>query len=115
MSRKSLDYSNVISFDMGGTTAKAGLVQHATPQQVQEFEIGATENRSRNWFPGASGYPILTPAVDLVEIGTGGGSIAWVDSGGRLRVGRRVRARIRGPPVTASNPRSRQLPTRICC
>lgn len=82
-----LDYANVISFDMGGTTAKAGLVQSATPQQVQEFEIGATENRSRNWFPGASGYPILTPAVDLVEIGTGGGSIAWIDGGGRLRVG----------------------------
>jgi N-methylhydantoinase A len=84
---RTLDYPNVISFDMGGTTAKAGLVQHATPQQVQEFEIGVTENRSRNWFPGASGYPILTPAVDLVEIGTGGGSIAWVDNGGRLRVG----------------------------
>jgi N-methylhydantoinase A len=84
---RTLDYPNVISFDMGGTTAKAGLVQCATPQQVQEFEIGVTENRSRNWFPGASGYPILTPAVDLVEIGTGGGSIAWVDNGGRLRVG----------------------------
>lgn len=84
---RTLEYANVISFDMGGTTAKAGLVQYATPQQVQEFEIGVTENRSRNWFPGASGYPILTPAVDLVEIGTGGGSIAWVDNGGRLRVG----------------------------
>jgi N-methylhydantoinase A len=84
---RTLDYPNVISFDMGGTTAKAGLVQDATPQQVQEFEIGVTESRSRNWFPGASGYPILTPAVDLVEIGTGGGSIAWVDNGGRLRVG----------------------------
>jgi N-methylhydantoinase A len=84
---RTLDYPNVISFDMGGTTAKAGLVQYATPQQVQEFEIGVTENRSRNWFAGASGYPILTPAVDLVEIGTGGGSIAWIDNGGRLRVG----------------------------
>jgi N-methylhydantoinase A len=94
---QTLDYSNVISFDMGGTTAKAGLVQHATPQQVQEFEIGATENRSRNWFPGASGYPILTPAVDLVEIGTGGGSIAWVDNGGRLRVGPRSAGADPGP------------------
>jgi N-methylhydantoinase A len=92
-----LDYSNVISFDMGGTTAKAGLVQHAAPQQVQEFEIGATENRSRNWFPGASGYPILTPAVDLVEIGTGGGSIAWIDGGGRLRVGPRSAGADPGP------------------
>src|SRR5438105_585387 len=94
---QTLDYSNVISFDMGGTTAKAGLVQDATPQQVQEFEIGATENRSRNWFPGASGYPILTPAVDLVEIGTGGGSVAWVDNGGRLRVGPRSAGADPGP------------------
>jgi N-methylhydantoinase A len=94
---RTLDYPNVISFDMGGTTAKAGLVQGATPQQVQEFEIGVTENRSRNWFPGASGYPILTPAVDLVEIGTGGGSIAWVDNGGRLRVGPRSAGADPGP------------------
>ncbi len=94
---RTLDYPNVISFDMGGTTAKAGLVQYATPQQVQEFEIGVTENRSRNWFPGASGYPILTPAVDLVEIGTGGGSIAWVDNGGRLRVGPQSAGAAPGP------------------
>jgi N-methylhydantoinase A len=94
---RTLDYPRVISFDMGGTTAKAGLVQHATPQQVQEFEIGVTENRSRNWFPGASGYPILTPAVDLVEIGTGGGSIAWMDNGGRLRVGPRSAGANPGP------------------
>jgi len=80
-------HANVISFDMGGTTAKAGLVQNATPHRVQEFEVGAEANRARGWFSGAAGYPILTPAVDLVEIGTGGGSIAWVDDGGKLRVG----------------------------
>jgi N-methylhydantoinase A len=77
----------IISFDMGGTTAKLGLVQDGTPYRVQEFEIGADANRARSWFSGASGYPILTPAVDLVEIGTGGGSIAWIDDGGKLRVG----------------------------
>ena len=60
-------------------------------------EIGVEENRSRNWFGGASGYPILTPAVDLVEIGTGGGSIAYADSGGRLRVGPRSAGANPGP------------------
>jgi len=72
---------------MGGTTAKLGLVQDGVPYRVQEFEIGAEANRARGWFSGASGYPILTPAVDLVEIGTGGGSLAWIDNGGKLRVG----------------------------
>ena len=75
--------SNVISFDMGGTTAKAGLVEGGIPKIVAHFEVGAaavSENR-------AAGYPVRTPVVDLVEIGAGGGSIAWVDPGGGLRVG----------------------------
>lgn len=88
---------NVISFDMGGTTAKVGLVQNGTPYRVQEFEVGAEANRSRGWFGGASGYLILTPAVDLVEIGTGGGSLAWVDDGGKLRVGPISTGAVPGP------------------
>ena len=84
---QALGEPDVISFDMGGTTAKVGLVQGNAPQRVQEFEIGLDANRSRSWNAGAAGYPILTPAVDLVEIGTGGGSLAWVDDGGKLRVG----------------------------
>jgi N-methylhydantoinase A len=72
---------------MGGTTAKVGLVQEGRVHRVHEFEVGAEANRARAWFAGAAGYPILTPAVDLVEIGTGGGSLAWIDDGGQLRVG----------------------------
>ena len=74
---------NLISFDMGGTTAKAGLVEGGVPKIVPHFEVGSaavSENRS-------AGYPVRTPVVDLVEIGAGGGSIAWVDPGGGLRVG----------------------------
>jgi N-methylhydantoinase A len=82
-----LGEGDIISFDMGGTTAKAGLVQGGAPHRVQEFEIGTSANRSRSWNSGAAGYPILTPAIDMVEVGTGGGSIAWIDDGGRLRVG----------------------------
>jgi N-methylhydantoinase A len=87
---------NLISFDMGGTTAKVGLVVNGSPSMAQEFELGE-ESRSRDWFTGAHGYPILSPSVDLVEIGAGGGSIARVDSGGKLRVGPRSAGASPGP------------------
>ena len=81
-----LGYTDAISFDMGGTTAKVGLILDGQPRITKEYEVGAQANpgigQSR-----ASGYPIRTPVIDLVEIGAGGGSIAWVDSGGILRVG----------------------------
>ena len=81
-----LGHPNVISFDMGGTTAKTGLIEDGTPRVTKDYEVGgtaaATEHGSRG-----SGYPIRTPVIDLVEIGAGGGSIAWIDSGGILRVG----------------------------
>ena len=81
-----LGYRNLISFDMGGTTAKAGLVQDGRPRVTKEYEVGAIAHSSGGGAK-ARGYPIRTPVVDLVEIGAGGGSIAWVDSGGGLRVG----------------------------
>ena len=80
-----LGFDNILSFDMGGTTAKAGLVEHGTPTITKEYEVG-TAARAERGAKGA-GYPIRTPVIDLVEIGAGGGSIAWVDSGGVLRVG----------------------------
>jgi N-methylhydantoinase A len=84
---------DIISFDMGGTTAKLGLVINGSPSIAPHFEVGAaagTDNRS-------SGYPVRTPVVDLVEIGAGGGSIAWVDAGGALRVGPRSGGADPGP------------------
>ncbi len=84
---------NLISFDMGGTTAKAGLVQGGVPKIAPHFEVGSAavvENKS-------GGYPVRTPVVDLVEIGAGGGSIAWVDPGGALRVGPRSGGADPGP------------------
>jgi len=80
-----LGFDNVMSFDMGGTTAKAGLIEHGTPHITKEYEVG-TAARAERGAKGA-GYPIRTPVIDLVEIGAGGGSIAWVDAGGMLRVG----------------------------
>jgi N-methylhydantoinase A len=81
-----LEYPDVISFDMGGTTAKAGLIQNGTPRITKDYEVGAAAQTGVGASRGA-GYPIRTPVIDLVEIGAGGGSIAWVDSGGVLRVG----------------------------
>ena len=91
-----LGHANAISFDMGGTTAKVGLILDGQPKVTKEYEVGAQAN------PGvgqarASGYPIRTPVIDLVEIGAGGGSIAWVDSGGILRVGPRSAGADPGP------------------
>lgn len=78
--------SNILSFDMGGTTAKAGMVQDGSPRVTKDYEVGAAARAGHGSGKG-SGYPIRTPVIDLVEIGAGGGSIAWVDSGGALRVG----------------------------
>ena len=70
---------NVISFDVGGTTAKTSLVDKGTPRITTEYKIEHTRD--------FAGYPILVPTVDIVEIGAGGGSIAWIDQAGALRVG----------------------------
>ncbi len=92
----SLGFPDVISFDMGGTTAKAGLIQDGTPRITKDYEVGAAARAGVGSSRG-SGYPIRTPVVDLVEIGAGGGSIAWVDSGGGLRVGPRSAGADPGP------------------
>ena len=82
-----LGHPDVISFDMGGTTAKASLIRDGKPHVTKDYSVGGAAQNGTGAFGGASGYPIRTPVVDLVEIGAGGGSIAWVDSGGALRVG----------------------------
>jgi N-methylhydantoinase A len=71
--------ANVISLDVGGTTAKTSLLQGGQPRITTEYKI--------EWRQDSAGYPVLVPTVDIVEIGAGGGSIAWVDGGGALRVG----------------------------
>lgn len=75
----------IISFDMGGTTAKSSIVIDGRPQVTTEYEISPLEHGER--IVRGSGHPIKTPVVDLVEVGAGGGSIAWIDSGRALRVG----------------------------
>ena len=92
----SLGRGDVISFDMGGTTAKVGLIEKGAPSVTKDYEVGAAA-RSGAGSSRGSGYPIRTPVIDLVEIGAGGGSIAWVDAGGGLRVGPRSAGADPGP------------------
>jgi N-methylhydantoinase A len=80
---------NVISLDIGGTTVKSSLVENGTPRITTDYRI---EYR-RDW----EGYPIKVPTVDIVEIGAGGGSIAWIDEAGSLRVGPVSAGAVPGP------------------
>src|SRR6185312_5536649 len=75
-------YPNLLSFDMGGTTAKAGLIDNGQPAVAGEFEVGRMYR-----FKAGSGIPIKAPTIDLIEIGAGGGSIARVDRFGLIKVG----------------------------
>jgi N-methylhydantoinase A len=83
---EALGLPDILSFDMGGTTAKVGLIQGGKPSVTKDYQVGGHASAGIGGMS-LSGYPVRTPVVDLVEIGAGGGSIAWVDSGGLLRVG----------------------------
>jgi N-methylhydantoinase A len=80
---------NVLALDIGGTTAKCSLIENGNVTLTSDYWI----ERSRL----SAGYPVMVPVVDLVEIGNGGGSIAWVDEVGRLQVGPRSAGAIPGP------------------
>ncbi|MEM9844660.1 MAG: hydantoinase/oxoprolinase family protein, partial [Pseudomonadota bacterium] len=77
-----LGLKDVLSFDMGGTTAKLCLIDNARPQTSRQFEIA----RAARFIKG-SGMPVRIPVIDMIEIGAGGGSIANVDRLGRMAVG----------------------------
>jgi len=85
-------HDTLVGFDMGGTTAKAGMVDGGQPQVTVESEV-AREAR----FHKGSGLPVKVPSVDLIEIGAGGGSIARVDRLGLLKVGPRSSGADPGP------------------
>jgi N-methylhydantoinase A len=78
-------FSDLLSFDMGGTTAKASLIRDGRYETTPEYEVGGGASGSR-WMHG-TGHPIRVPVIDLAEVSAGGGSIAWLDRAGALRVG----------------------------
>lgn len=87
---------DVITLDMGGTTAKLALVQNGQPAKTEDYEVGAGINLSSKLVSGA-GYSVKLPFIDVSEIGAGGGSIAWFDKGGALQVGPQSAASSPGP------------------
>ena len=80
---------NVLALDIGGTTAKCSLIEDGQVRIMTDYWI----ERDRK----SAGYPIMVPVVDLVEIGNGGGSIAWVDEFGKLHVGPQSAGALPGP------------------
>ncbi|MBH68899.1 MAG: hypothetical protein CMM58_11145 [Rhodospirillaceae bacterium] len=82
---RQIGQNNLLSFDMGGTTAKASLIKDGVVETTPEYEVGG-EGSSSRWLNG-TGHPIRVPVIDLAEVSAGGGSIAWIDPAGSLRVG----------------------------
>lgn len=94
---------NLVAFDMGGTTAKAGVIRNGQPEMVSEFYADRlVDGRD------VGGYAIRSAVLDLVEIGSGGGSIAWINEANVLKVGPRSAGAVPGPACYA---RGGTLPT----
>ena len=85
-----------ISFDMGGTTAKASLIESGEVTRATEYQVGAGIVLGSRLLSGA-GYSLKVPAIDLAEVGAGGGSILWIDAGGALQVGPQSAGAVPGP------------------
>ncbi len=93
-SRLGLD--DIITFDMGGTTAKASLVEGGERSMTTEYEVGAGISLSSRLVKGR-GHALKLPVIDIAEVGAGGGSIVRVDAGGSLRVGPESAGAFPGP------------------
>jgi len=93
---RQLNKPNLISFDMGGTTAKASLIKDGQVETTSEYEVGGGDGNVNRWMNGA-GHPIRVPVIDLAEVSAGGGSIAWIDPVGALRVGPKSAGAAPGP------------------
>jgi N-methylhydantoinase A len=101
---------NLLSFDMGGTTAKASLIRDGRYDTTPEYEVGGGSSMMR-WNSG-TGHPVRLPVIDLAEVSAGGGSIAWIDRAGALRVGPKSAGADPGP---ACYPRGGTEPTVTDC
>jgi N-methylhydantoinase A len=96
MLARRLGAANAISIDMGGTTAKASVIEEGAIQRTGEFEIGGLISQGSRLNRG-TGYLLRVPAIDIAEVGAGGGSIVTVDGAGQLLVGPRSAGAIPGP------------------
>src|SRR5712691_3459954 len=91
-----LGYANAIAFDMGGTTAKASLIENGAVARGREYEVGGSLSAGSRLMRG-SGELLRIPTIDIAEVGAGGGSLAWLDPAGGLQVGPRSAGADPGP------------------
>jgi N-methylhydantoinase A len=91
-----LGFENAIAFDMGGTTAKASLIEAGAVSRSREYEVGGSLSSGSRLMRGA-GELLRIPTIDIAEVGAGGGSIAWLDPAGGLQVGPRSAGAEPGP------------------
>ena len=96
-----IDAPDVISFDMGGTTAKASIIEGGEMLRAPEYEVGGGMSVGHRLLTGG-GYVLRVPAIDLAEVSAGGGSIAWVDKAGALQCGPQSAGAAPGPVCYAS-------------
>ncbi|MBI3977617.1 MAG: hydantoinase/oxoprolinase family protein [Chloroflexi bacterium] len=89
-------HENVITLDMGGTTAKASIIENGELVKTSEYEVGGGINLSSLLVKGG-GYALKLPLIDVSEIGAGGGSIVWIDRAGMLQVGPQSAGATPGP------------------
>jgi N-methylhydantoinase A len=87
---------NLMTLDMGGTTAKASIIENGEMLQAPEYEVGGGISVGHRLLRGA-GHILRVPSIDLAEVGAGGGSIAAVDSSGSIRVGPQSSGAVPGP------------------
>lgn len=92
--------ANAISIDMGGTTAKASVIEGGDIKRTGEFEIGGSMSQGSRLYKGG-GYLLRVPAIDIAEVGAGGGSIVSVDGAGALHVGPESAGALPGPVAYA--------------
>ncbi len=105
---KGLD--RIITFDMGGTTAKAAMVEAGEVTRAQEYAVGAGIMIGSRLLTGA-GYTLKVPAIDIAEVGAGGGSHVWIDAGGALQVGPQSAGASPAPCATTRAARYPRSPT----
>lgn len=89
-------YRNLITLDMGGTTAKASIIEDGKMVKTDEYEVGGGVSLSSRLVKGG-GYALKTPVIDISEVGAGGGSIVWLDKAGHIKVGPKSAGAVPGP------------------
>ncbi len=97
-------FERIVTFDMGGTTAKAAMVEGGEVARAAEYSVGAGIMIGSRLLTGA-GYVLKVPAIDLAEVGAGGGSHVWIDAGGALQIGPESAGSVPGPVCYAKGGR----------